>query len=782
MNSPSSLRPRHPPDADDVFVSFFANNNHWKHWLLNISFINIDGIGSQPLSQSNSSPNAQTINMDGLENQASGDHLESVEHYFHDNTDKELEGEDEKEDVLGDSKKRKKRVVASRSPYWDHFIKFHCEKDNVQKARCKYCSREIKADPKAHGTRPLKNHYESCKKKPQEITRNQNRLSFQPTRVGDRDAPLVNWRFDQDKTREALCHMLVVDELPFKLVEHPGFRHFLTVACPMFVIPSRRTITKDIFNIYVSERARLKSFIKDHAQRVCITTDTWTSIQKVNYMCLTAHFIDDDWNLHKRILNFCPIIGHKSEEIGKGVEKCLLDWGIDRVFSITVDNASSNDGAIIYLRKKFENWGQNILGGRYVHMRCMAHIVNLVVQDGLRGEHETISHIRGAIRYIRNSPARYKKFQECIEFEKLETKKLLSLDVPTRWNSTYLMLETAISLKIAFDAYEDVDLAYKTDLSRQPFDGIPTDYHWERAKVLVKFLRHFYSLTLRISGALYVTSNLVFREICEVDLLLRQWLSNNDIKLNEMARKMKEKHDKYWESIEKMNMILYYAVILDPRHKLEFIEFSFDKLYGGTEKSNVMKEQVRDGLHELFNDYKLRYGHTLQGTPGSPGSSFSRVSSSSSSSIGTSMQYTDYEATRTFTIEQEFSMYKSGGKRDRMKSELEKYLDEDVEMHRDKFDILNWWRVNTQRFPILSKMARDVLAVPVSTVASESAFITGGRVLDTFRSSLSPKIVQALICTQDWIRKDFKPISIEEDLRELEVVEKCRGLEDEYVI
>ncbi|KAL0401986.1 UNVERIFIED_CONTAM: hypothetical protein Slati_4228500 [Sesamum latifolium] len=137
-------------------------------------------------------------------------------------------------------------------------------------------------------------------------------------------------------------------------------------------------------------------------------------------------------------------MGHKSEEIGKGVEKCLLDWGIDRVFSITVDNASPNDGAIVYLKKKFKNWGQNILGGRYVHMRWMTHIVNLVVQDGLKGkdEHEDIFRIRGAIR----------------------------------WNSTYLMLETSISFKITFDAYEDVDLAYKTDLLRQPFDGIPTDY------------------------------------------------------------------------------------------------------------------------------------------------------------------------------------------------------------------------------------------------------------------------------------------------------------------
>ncbi|KAL0376138.1 UNVERIFIED_CONTAM: putative AC transposase [Sesamum calycinum] len=57
------------------------------------------------------------------------------------------------------------------------------------------------------------------------------------------------------------------------------------------------------------------------------------------------------------------------------------------------------------------------------------------------------------------------------------------------------------------------------------------------------------------------------------------------------------------------------------------------------------------------------------------------------------------------------------------------------------------------RFPILSKIARDILAVPVSTVASESAFSTGGRVLDAFRSSLSPKIVQALICAQDWLQE-----------------------------
>jgi hypothetical protein len=53
------------------------------------------------------------------------------------------------------------------------------------------------------------------------------------------------------------------------------------------------------------------------------------------------------------------------------------------------------------------------------------------------------------------------------------------------------------------------------------------------------------------------------------------------------------------------------------------------------------------------------------------------------------------------------------------------------------FDILGWWKVNGIKYPILAEIARDVLAIPISTVASESAFSTGGRVLDCFRSSLS---------------------------------------------
>ncbi|KAL0328203.1 UNVERIFIED_CONTAM: hypothetical protein Scaly_2252900 [Sesamum calycinum] len=237
-----------------------------------------------------------------VQNQVSDDHVDNLDFEHGCDVDKDMGMSGDEDEIPLDSKKRKKRVVTSRSPWWDHFHKFYCEKDKVQNARCKYCSREIKADPKVHGTRPLKNHFESCKNKPHEVSTNQARLSFQSIRLGEREAPLVNWRFDQERIREALSYMLVVDELPSKMVENPGFRHFMFVA--------------------------------------------------------------------------------------------------------------------------------------------------------------------------------------------------------------YLM---------------------KTDLSKKPYDGVPIESDWNRAKLLLKFLKYFYNLTLCIFGSSYVISNIVFHEICEVDLLLKRWLNSEDL-------------------------------------------------------------------------------------------------------------------------------------------------------------------------------------------------------------------------------------------------------------
>ena len=84
--------------------------------------------------------------------------------------------------------------------------------------------------------------------------------------------------------------MLIVDELPFKFVQREGFKKNLSIAYPRFKLLIRWTFTMDCYDVYITERQSLKNFFKDHCQRANITTDAWTSIQRINYMCITTHF------------------------------------------------------------------------------------------------------------------------------------------------------------------------------------------------------------------------------------------------------------------------------------------------------------------------------------------------------------------------------------------------------------------------------------------------------------------------------------------------------------
>jgi len=64
--------------------------------------------------------------------------------------------------------------------------------------------------------------------------------------------------------------------------------------------------------------------------------------------------------------------------------------------------------------------------------------------------------------------------------------------------------------------------------------------------------------------------------------------------------------------------------------------------------------------------------------------------------------------------------------------------------------------------------------MPASTIASESAFTTGGHVLDSSRASLSPRMVEPLICAQEWLRKSYGPLILEGNFLELEDLENSK--------
>ncbi|KAJ3703077.1 hypothetical protein LUZ61_006782 [Rhynchospora tenuis] len=164
--------------------------------------------------------------------------------------------------------------------------------------------------------------------------------------------------------------------------------------------------------------------------------------------------------------------------------------------------------------------------------------------------------------------------------------------------------------------------------------------------------------------------------------------------------------DVYWTS---GNTLLSIACLLDPRCKREVVEYYFKLIYPGNHKcsqacgtsSSSTVSNIRAGLKSLLAEKKTA---------------------------------------------------------DPMKTELEQYLTQPLDHTAldEEFDILAWWKLKMSTYQVLSRLARDILAVPASTVASESTFSTSGRTLSVERNSLNDESIEALICAQDWLRVKAK--------------------------
>ena len=157
--------------------------------------------------------------------------------------------------------KKKRGEYKKRSPAWDHFQPHYVQ--GVRHGICKYCMKVIAADPKSNGTTPLLSHVKSCETNPANKCKGQGTLCLGEVGAlgGDVKSALISWKYDPDAIRKSIAYMLIVDELPFKHVEGKGFQHVMRTACPSFKIPSRWTITRDCYQLYLDEKIKLKNTV-----------------------------------------------------------------------------------------------------------------------------------------------------------------------------------------------------------------------------------------------------------------------------------------------------------------------------------------------------------------------------------------------------------------------------------------------------------------------------------------------------------------------------------------
>jgi hypothetical protein len=205
--------------------------------------------------------------------------------------------------------------------------------------------------------------------------------------------------------------------------------------------------------------------------------------------------------------------------IGRMIENSLMEWGIDSVVTITDDNASANDVGIEYMRRRMNNKSSTVLGGEFIHMRCATHILNIVVNEGLKDLGDCVSNIRNTVGHVRYSSERMEKVKDCMERKNIQCMKMVCLDVPTTWNSTYLMLSTAEKYQKSFDILGEDEHNHFVVL--QTID-------WEYIRAFVTFSPTFYDATLMFVGLTYVISNLYFLQLCIIQHTLNDGRLNLD--------------------------------------------------------------------------------------------------------------------------------------------------------------------------------------------------------------------------------------------------------------
>ncbi|KAG4941802.1 hypothetical protein JHK87_045673 [Glycine soja] len=636
-------------------------------------------------------------------------------------------------------KRRKKKSIV-----WEHFT-IEAVSPECRRARCKQCAQTFaySTGSKVAGTSHLKRHV--AKGTCSALLRNHNRNQLTPyaartRRSGTGDASSTRKRqyrspsmpyviFDQDQCRNEIARMIIMHDYPLHMVEHSGFVAFVQNLQPQFKMETFNSIQGDCVATYLMEKQHLLKCIDGLPGRVCLTLDIWTSSQSLGYVFITGHFVDHDWKLQRRILNVVMEPFPDSDSaLTHAIAVCLSDWGLEgRLFSITCNQALSNV-ALEHLRPLLSVKNPLILNGQLLVGNCIACTLSSVAKDLLGSAQDLINKIRDSVKYVKISELHEEKFLELKRHLQVPSERSLFIDDQIHWNRSYQMLVAASELKEVFSCLDTSDPDYK--------GAPPSMQDWKLVEILCSYLKPLFDAANILTTTTHPTTIAFFHEVWKLQLDAARAVTSEDPFISNLNKIMSEKIDKYWREC---SLVLALAVVMDPRFKMKLVEFSFTKIYG--EDAHFYIRTVDDGIQELFHEYvahplPLRPVYSENGSA----ESHSKMEESPGGAVLSDNGLTDFDAYIMETTSQQ------------TKSELDQYLEESLLPRVPDFDVLAWWKLNKIKYPTLSKMAQDILSIPVSTVAPDSVFYSKSKEIDEYRSSLRPETLEALVCTKDWMQ------------------------------
>ncbi|KAL3343084.1 hypothetical protein AABB24_026908 [Solanum stoloniferum] len=413
-------------------------------------------------------------------------------------------------------------------------------------------------------------------------------------------------------------------------------------------------------------------------------------------------------------------------------------------------------------------------------VRCACHILNSIVRDVITHFEPEIKKIRRAMGYIICCSYRNTEFSKMCLADKHIMKSQI-LDIPTRWNTTYDMLVRALEQKaILTEAYNEAVVAdaaaadeIKTidnddDNETKSVDDEyydKSDINWNICEELVDCLQKFYSAVSHFSGSYYPTCNSVLVYLSDISSLFLKYKDN--LFFSGFLPDMKAEFIKHFIPVHPIYLL---GALLDPMMKLEHIEMSLKCLYQNLDLNYREKDLCshKEDLLKLANKIYSGYDVVAVEPKQAP-----IAPSSSASSSSSSKRFPGCE----FWKQQVVMSHES--KRSANSNELSVYLEQQYDIDESDFDLLAWWKGNTKKFPLLSRMARDVLAVPVSTIPLDKVFKQDEVQIWEKENLLGDESVERTECLKDWIRAERRMQGLEEidkdflEAFETEFEEKC---------
>jgi hypothetical protein len=440
-----------------------------------------------------------------------------------------------------------------RSPVW-RYCRTACKEDDEDPDYL-YCTRCTDPDKKPYGSNiatNMKNHLaraheiiieKTAGKIQATVVQQLKQLYLQAEVSGQTDeidTQVFQSYLNQEVIDEALVSLIVVRNLPFRMVEWPEFHTLCQTLNPEskdLITTAHSQVIKKIKTCWNSHKDIVRRDLQSAISSIHLSLDIWTSPNGHLLLAICAHYITHLLKKRKALLALRTVAGHSGDNQFDILLPILEDYDIvQKLGAIVADNASPNNT----LCKAVENYMLKEKGiewdAEHWRIRCIGHIINLAVQaflfanivemeelelydsqdkKGEEGDEEErkvkfrlmgpLGKMHNVVIHIRGSTARIAEFLELAE-------RKIPLDNRTRWNSWYLMLVVALEKRAAIDEYIQ---NHESDLE----DDELTPQDWKRLRTIKEFLEPFNRATLYTEG----DSAAIDRVLFTMDILIKHF-------------------------------------------------------------------------------------------------------------------------------------------------------------------------------------------------------------------------------------------------------------------